>query len=225
MERDKTMQNAILLIGSFLLTLSMSSCASPRSHVYLTRDISKYDNPVLFVSSDELSVKYETEKAIPQWALLFGPLVWAGEYASRAGSDDKLTEAVTKSGVASYCETQLGEVFLEMVQNQKVFRKISVCSTTDRLAESGYDLSVVLRIDELNLKKNVGTGFNIYASVSGEMIDLKEGTTIWQRQETPISDEAYSIEAYSANENAKLKDVLNKVLKKVAFRFAVDMMK
>jgi hypothetical protein len=208
------------------------SCSFTTKRIYPTRsEINKFSNIALQVSSEEILVKYNIEEyplALIHLTLVFGLPVWflsgSAEYLSRVEADEKLARQARETTAKSYCEKLLGDIFIVQVNSEKAFKSINysnILSKTE-LRKSGFDSLIHLKIEKLYLNRSAGDLFKLYSSVSGEMIDLAKNEIIWKSQETIISDGAYSLEEYKADSGKMLNDTLNKVFKKVALRFSLD---
>lgn len=118
----------------------------------------------------------------------------------------------------------LGNYFLEELTKTNLFEKVNYLARDDNyraLVDEGYDSLIRLKIEELALKKEF-YNLKLFVKVSANMIDLQEEEVIWDRFELVVNDEEYSLDDYKAEGGKILKDSIEKVLKKVAFRLASD---
>jgi hypothetical protein len=87
----------------------------------------------------------------------------------------------------------------------------------------------VLRLQGVNSERKgteakISDKLRTYAKVRGKMVDLRSEAVIWDRSEFIGSDNEYSLEEYKVEEGKILKEILEKLLRKVAFRLASDIL-
>lgn len=226
----KTVAPFILII--FILSTMLSSCATVPLQIYVKKSqLSKFNAVVLNVSSSELDVKYSRETGQSRTSALFiflglAPFIIAsGAEAGIESSQDRYhAEGVREAMGKYYFEKLLKDYFLGHLKKASLFKiNYSDQKSHKVLKREGYDACIELKIEELSLKRAMRTDMlNVYASVWGKMVDLQKGEVIWRRHEFIMSDEKHTLEKYKAEGGEALKNLIDKLFRKIALRLASD---
>ena len=218
----------------FLFVLILS-CASVPKQIYLSKnEISKLNKVAVNVSSTELDIKYARETAIfihetptivrlllPLSTIVLGSVI---ESSIEYDEDKEKTQEFRKSQNKYYFEMVLNDHFLEQLNNTKFYKYIVYSKNTNHkeLLDIGYDILIHLKVKDLCLQRIAGNKMQVYTCILGEMFDLEKDEVIWKREDVQISKEAYTLEEYKADEGKVLKDIIDKLFKKISFRMTID---
>ena len=217
---------------------SANSCVSIPQETYLKKgSTANLKKIALNVSSQGLSVSNSSRESLSGRLFPLLGLVFVGiEAAVRNRVDNQLAASAESALDISYIEKLLADSFREQVTRGLGCELLpytgELTPTALRsLTSEAYDAVITLEIAELFLRPTSevvlrpggGEMLVLHASIRGRMVDVRTGETIWDRRELAMSDdEQYSFDSNKAQSGQLLKEVLERVLKKITGRLAID---
>lgn len=202
--------------------------------------LSKVDIIALSVSSSELEVIYEDgSSSFFGAALILAPFLGLlpiiiglgadGVQASKALSRDQnladnIREAKSENIIGRYYfEKLLGDAFYRYLESANLFKiKFEQIENYKILWAKGYHAIITLKIEELLLMRTSQLDkLFIYMRVLAKMNDLQNDKVIWEKVEELRSDEEYTL-VECKTEGGKIKSSIDKLIDKIAFRLASD---
>lgn len=218
----KTIFLPALLVAS--ASTLLFSCGTVPQQTYLEKwEMSKFNAVAVSVSSADLDVRYLKEKAL--WTP--GLLGWI-EYGVRSSMDQTHAKDIKNATGEFYIGKLFGDYFLEDLRRSNQF-KIIVCidnldiSNYKNLRQKGYNAVIELNIKKLSLTPGIGDKLlKVYVEVCSKMVDLEKEDVIWNRRLAMVSDEQYTIDEYKAEEIQIFKNLIDKMLKKAAYKLTND---
>lgn len=211
-----------------LLAVSAStllfSCGTVPQQTYLEKGkMSKFNAVAVSISSADLDVRYLKEKAL--WTP--GLLGWI-EYCVRSSMDQTHAKDIKNATGEFYIGKLFGGYFLEDLRGANQFKIIDCIDNLDisnykNLRYKGYNAVIELNIKKLSLTPGIGDKIlKVYVEVCSKMVDLEKEDVIWNRQLAMVSDEQYTIDEYKAEDIQIFKNLVDKMLKKAAYKLTND---
>jgi hypothetical protein len=213
------------------MMLACSGHRPPPLNIYLSKSqIVKYKHIALRVSSSDIDVKYSREELSPlgPLAAMFGILpflvVRGLEATSESIQDRARAKSIGEKSTRQYLETLLSGHFTERIRKANLFsieRRDEVLLPA--LLADDFDALIELKIEDLCLKRMPYSAvMNVLLLVTARMTDVRNGMIIWSQRETDIHEEAFTFEAYKADDARILKRIVEEMFAKIAARMAND---
>jgi len=200
------------------------SCGTVPQQTYLGKgEVSKFNAVAVNVSSADLDVRYLKEKAL--WTP--GLLGWI-EYGVRSSMDQTHAKDIKNATGEFYIGKLFGNYFLEDLKRANQFKIIDFVDNLDisnykNLRQKGYNAAIELNINKLSLKPGIGAKLlKGYVEIWSKMVDLGKEEVVWSRPLATVSDEQYTIDEYKADGCQVFKDLVDKMLKKAAYKLTND---
>jgi len=117
---------------------------------------------------------------------------------------------------------------LEDLKRANQFKIIDFVDNLDisnykNLRQKGYNAAIELNINKLSLKPGIGAKLlKGYVEIWSKMVDLGKEEVVWSRPLATVSDEQYTIDEYKADGCQVFKDLVDKMLKKAAYKLTND---
>ena len=127
-----------------------------------------------------------------------------------------------------YIGKLFGNYFLEDLKRANQFKIIDFVDNLDisnykNLRQKGYNAAIELNINKLSLKPGIGAKLlKGYVEIWSKMVDLGKEEVVWSRPLATVSDEQYTIDEYKADGCQVFKDLVDKMLKKAAYKLTND---
>lgn len=220
-----------LILTAFVMVLILSCASATPMQVHVKKSqLYNISRIALNISCKELDVK-DARYSGPSGATLLLMMLGGGiifpiaENVIEGAADHGYANRFEGAFNADYFSKVLGEHFLENIRKSKHFDiEYSDKKSYQLIANEGYDAVIELIIDELSLQRFNRDNYKVYASVSANMVELKNEKVIWKRFEHRDSEEVYTLDDYQ-KENAKiLRNVVDSLFNKIAYRLSADIL-
>lgn len=224
--------NSLNIIAFLLLLLILTSCHATivKPQVDLHSNQLRFNSVALYINSKGLMVRNITEfetlfsEDLIAVSPLIGLIASGIEHASNKSKDAAVSDTYKENLTRDYIATYIGQSFLDQINKSKIFPiSLSAENNRSQLVSEGYDALIVIKIEEISILKEFiayPDKLSVHVKAKANMINLRSGINIWNRDEMLTSDEAYSFEEYRADNSALLIKVLNSLLDKLAFRLS-----
>lgn len=157
-------------------------------------------------SENDFSVRLSRDKMANVGTAILGLVGTAIEAGVRTGTDQKL-EKELKSKINNFdLEKHMNEKLRSYLRSAKVFRAVESVNVEDHSELKGKNFDAILNIaiKEWGLRLCVGADkkkqLQVGIDIHGEVLFLKGGNTLWERNELYLDGECYSLEEIKSHD-------------------------
>lgn len=218
------------------MALSFVSCAATLpQETYLTRSsLSNVSRVAILASASAPDVNYETTKSSdvqrtvgPFVPLIVGILPYlvaqSVESSNREASDAAHAKEIGSKVDLSSIEDKTAQAFTTPISKAGCFQGIEYVKSKNKedrqLSDEGYDAKIRLIVKNISLIREVGDNVKLHINMQGQLMYLKTGKVVWDREEIVSSPEWHPLDYYKANGLKELDALLEKAGQNLAYDF------